>query len=94
MSHIGAYGISLPNQLASHSHVDASEIRMPGGRSFTDVGATIWLLLARSGLFMHDGRYKVLRKPSRGQYSSTWLVEDLQYEYISQHSNREREVDT
>jgi len=37
--------------------------------------------LARAGLLLHDGRYKILRKLGRGQYSTTWLVSDSQCIY-------------
>ncbi|KDR77477.1 hypothetical protein GALMADRAFT_65792 [Galerina marginata CBS 339.88] len=33
---------------------------------------------ARHGLLLNDGRYKIMRKLGRGQYSSTWLVSDSQ----------------
>ena len=33
---------------------------------------------ARIGLLLNNGRYKILRKLGRGQYSSTWLVSDSQ----------------
>lgn len=33
---------------------------------------------ARAGSSLKNGRFKVLRKLGRGQYSSTWLVSDSQ----------------
>jgi len=34
---------------------------------------------ARVGLLLNNGRYEILRKLGRGQFSSTWLVSDSQY---------------
>jgi serine/threonine-protein kinase SRPK3 len=34
---------------------------------------------ARPGLLLNNGRYEILRKVGRGQFSSTWLVSDSRY---------------
>jgi hypothetical protein len=38
---------------------------------------------ARPGLLLNDGRYEVLRKLGRGQFSSTWLASDPRYVHSS-----------
>jgi hypothetical protein len=43
----------------------------------------------RAGLLLNNGRYEILRKLGRGQYSTTWLVSDSQCVYksiLSRHS--------
>jgi len=37
---------------------------------------------ARAGVLLNNGRYKILRKLGRGQYSTTWLVSDSQCVYV------------
>jgi serine/threonine-protein kinase SRPK3 len=39
--------------------------------------------LGRPGLLLNKGRYEVLRKLGKGQYSSTWLACDSQYVMLS-----------
>jgi serine/threonine-protein kinase SRPK3 len=34
---------------------------------------------ARGGLLLNDGRYEIVRKLGRGQFSTTWLVSDSRY---------------
>ena len=42
---------------------------------------------ATPGLLLNDGRYKIVRKLGRGQFSSTWLVSDSQYVHSQTHHN-------
>jgi hypothetical protein len=42
---------------------------------------------ATPGLPLNDGRYKIVRKLGRGQFSSTWLASDSQYVHSQTHHN-------